>query len=210
MNKKSKISIAALAAAVIASGAFYSAYLAQSGAEAEQLCQTRDEAMANTQGKMDVKEPTYLPEGYHILCADGTPEIVLLFYGQADSVNKEEANRVQLIEDGAILVAAKRYDAETDDAYNTRDREAEIRRAFEGVDPKVETRLTEVNGNLAAVREMCEDCGKSFITYEDGSTEQVGTSSMPSVIEFYNGDMKYRIEAYLPSSELEKVAQSLE
>ncbi|WP_415282912.1 hypothetical protein [Candidatus Nitrososphaera sp. FF02] len=210
MNKKSKISIAALAAAVIASGTFYSAYLAQSGTEAEELCQTRDEAMANTQGKMDVKEPTYLPEGYHTLCADGTPEIVLLFYGQADSANKEEANRVQLIEDGAILVAAKRYDAETDDAYNTRDREAEIRRAFEGVDPKVETRLTEINGNLAAVREMCEDCSKSFVTQEDGSTEQMGTSSMPSVIEFYDGDMKYRIEAYLLSAELEKVAQSLE
>lgn len=208
MNKKIKISIAAVAV-VVASGVFYSAYLMQSNAAADLLCTSKDEAMAVTQGKLAMKEPTYLPEGYQFLCADGNPEYVLLYYGPPDAV-KGEPSRNELISNGAILVGGKRFDREADEVYDIRDRQSDIENAFAGLDPKIQTRLTEINGNLAAVREMCEDCGKGVITQEDGSTEQTSTFAIPTVIEFYDGDVKYRLEAYLPSEELEKVALSLQ
>lgn len=209
MEKKIRISLAGLAGSILALGVVLSVYLAQSNAEAEQLCQNIVEAIANTEGKMEAKEPMYLPNGFRMICADGAPEVLLLFYGKGDPIEKEKANRVELVENGAIFVGAKRFDPETDDAYYTKDRKAEIKKTFDGVDPKVETYLTEINGNLAAVRESCEDCGKSFITYENGTTVQVGTFSMPSVVVFYDGDQQYRIEGYVPAAELEKVAQSL-
>lgn len=208
MNKKIKISIAVVAAVVIASGVFYSAYLMQSTAAADVLCTNKDEAMEVTQGKLAMKEPTYIPVGYQFLCADGNPEYVLLYYGPPDAI-KGEPSRNELIDNGAILVGGKRFDREADEAYDVRDRKSDIENAFTGVDPKIETRLTEINGNLAAVREMCEDCGKGTVTYEDGRTEETGTFAIPTIIEFYDGDVKYRLEAHLPSVELEKVAESL-
>lgn len=39
--------------------------------------------------------------------------------------------------------------------------------------------------------------------------EMTSELRIPTIIEFYDGDVKYRLEAYLPSAELEKVAQSL-
>lgn len=176
---------------------------------AEQFCQSREEALAKTEGKMQVKEPTYIPEDYMLVCADGSPEVLLLFYGDGRILEREKANRNDLIDNGAILIATKRFDAETDDAYGIKDRDSEIRQMFDGPNKQLETRLTEINGNLAAVREMCQDCGQSFITQEDGKTVQMGTYALPSIIAFYDGDQMYRLEAYQPSEELEKIANSL-
>lgn len=208
MNKKTRISIAGAGAVVIALGVFYSVYPMQPTAAADVLCQSKDEAMEVTRGKLAMKEPTYLPAGYQFLCADGNPEYVILYFGPSDAV-KGEPTRNELISNGAILVGAKRFDREADEVYDIRDRKSDIENAFAGLDPRIETRLTEISGNLAAVREMCEDCGKGVVTYEDGHSEETSTFPIPTVIEFYDGDVKYRLEAYLPSNELEMVAQSL-
>lgn len=200
--------MAAVAAVVVAAGVLYSGYQMQPTAAADVLCQSKEDAMALTQGKLAMKEPTSLPEGYQFLCADGNPEYVILYYGPSDAV-KGEPSRNELISNGAIFVGAKRFDKEADEVYDVRDRKSDIENAFSKLDPKIQTRLTEINGNLAAVREMCEDCGKGVVTYEDGTTEETSTFPIPTVIEFYDGDVKYRLEAYLPSAELEKVAQSL-
>jgi hypothetical protein len=209
MERKIKIAIMSAAAGILALGIIVSAYLSPPSAEAEELCQTVEQAAARTEGKMEVKAPGYLPEGYRPICADGSPDVLLLFYGTGEPLDREQVNRVELVDSGAILVASKRFGSESDDAYYEKDRRAEIERMFNGENPDVKTGLTVINGNLAAVREECKGCGKSFVTHEDGTTVQVGTFSLPSAIVYYDGDQQYRIEGYVPLAELEKIAQSL-
>src|SRR5690606_9185147 len=161
--------------------------------------------------KLTMKEPTYLPEGYQFLCAEGTLTYVILYYGSPEVLsNVDLPTRNELIGNGAIFVGAQRADPEADDAYYLRDRKSAIENYFKDQGTAVETRLTEINGNLAAVREMCDNCGQGFITHEDGRTEQVGSFPLQTVITFYDEDVLYRLEAFMPSTELEKVAQSLE
>ena len=211
MNKTIKISIVAVAAVAIVSGVFYSLYLPQSPAVADPYCQTKEEAMAVPQGKLAMKEPTYLPEGYQFLCAEGTSHYVILYYGSSEVLsNVDLPTRNELIDNGAIFIAAVRADPEADDAYYLIDRKSAIEKYFNDQGTAIETRITEINGNLAAVREMCEDCGQGFITYEDGQTEQTSSFPVPAVIVFYDEDVRYRLEAFMPSTELEKVARSLE
>lgn len=200
----------AVAAVAIVSGIFYSTYLTQSPAGADLYCQTKEEATAVTEGKLATKEPTYLPEGYQFLCADGNPTFVLLYYGSPELLSDVNVpTRNELIDNGARLVGAKRADPEADETYYLIDRKTAIENYFKDQGQGIETRVTEINGNLAAVREMCEDCGQGFITNGDGQTEQVGSFPLQTVITFYDGDVLYRLEAFMPSMELEKVAQSL-
>lgn len=178
-------------------------------AGAEQFCQTKEEAQAIAGDKIQVKEPTYLPAGYKPICADGSPDTVLLFYGDGRALAGEKANRNVLLENGAVLIATKRFDKETDQAFLTRDKKAEIEHMFTGVNPDIKSRLTKINENIAAVREQCQDCGKSFITYQNGTSIQTGTYGLSSIIVFYDWDQQYWIEAYRPSQELERIANSL-
>jgi hypothetical protein len=170
MQKKiTTILMATLVAGVIAIGAVYASNNLteqQSGksatgdnlqtAGAEQFCQTREQALAKTDGKLQVKEPTYLPAGYKFACADvipdDSPEMALMFYGNGTPLEKEKANRNDLIANGAILVATKHADPEVTD------RKSEIEHSFnDGINPALKTRLIEINGNIAAVREQCQD-----------------------------------------------------
>ncbi|AIF83249.1 hypothetical protein NTE_01176 [Candidatus Nitrososphaera evergladensis SR1] len=217
-KKTTTIVMAALIACVVAIGAIYASNnlaLQPNGTgskavgsdfqtvSAEQFCQTREEALAKTEGKIQVKEPTYLPAEYKFVCGDGSPDVVLMFYGGGRPLEKSQLNRNGLIESGAVLVATKHAEPDIPD------RKAEIEASFQGVNPDLKTRITEINGNVAAVREQCQDCGKGFLTYENGTTVQTGSFGLTSIIVFYDGNQKYLLEAYMPSDELEKIAKSL-
>jgi len=219
VQKKTIILVAAVLAGglVVVALAYSSSNMAQlsvmdtndlQAASAVQFCESKEQALAQAGNKVQVKVPSYLPTGYNLICADGTEDVVLLFYGDSKPIEAGKANRDDLIKNGAILVGTKLFNNETDSAYYVKDRKAEIEHLFDG-NPQLKTRLTEINGNLAAVREMCKDCGQSILTYQNGTSIQTGGFPLPSVITYYDGDQMYRIEAYKPSQELEKIANSL-
>lgn len=212
MNKKQMTLMSILIVGVAAAGIMYAVSTTiksanpgdSQNAGAQQFCQTRDEAVAKTEGKIQVKEPSYLPNGYNFQCADGSTDSLLLFYGDGRSIDMEKANRNDLIANGSILIATRRADPQVTD------RDYEIKHMFDNkTNPDQKTRLTDINGNLAAVREQCTDCGKGFITYENGTTVQTGSFGLPSDIIYYDGGQQYLIEANMPSEVLEKIAISI-
>lgn len=128
-----------------------------------------------------------------------------MFYGDDRPLEPQDYNRNGLIENGAILVGTRFANPQIID------KNAYIESmAADAANPDIKNRLTEINGNIAAVRDQCQECGKGVITWENGTTLQTGTFSIPTVIMFFDGNQEYRLEAYMPSEELEKVAKSLD
>lgn len=171
----------------------------------DQICLPKELALTKAQDGLQVKEPKYLPQGYRFVCSDVTPGYVLMFYGDDRPLEPQDYNRNGLIENGAILVGTRFANPQIID------KNAYIESmAADAANPDIKNRLTEINGNIAAVRDQCQECGKGVITWENGTTLQTGTFSIPTVIMFFDGNQEYRLEAYMPSEELEKVAKSLD
>jgi hypothetical protein len=153
-----------------------------------------------------MKKPPYFLPGYDLQCAQASPIDARLFYNKT----KIDANwsESEIIQRGGILISSSLSDKTTDPAYHQRNITNSMIKAHEQIGPEFSS-LSTINGNIALVREMCDSCGNFTANYSDGSTISIGVPA-PSRIIFYDGDVLYSLEGYIPSMHLEQIAKSME
>jgi hypothetical protein len=162
--------------------------------------------MANS--NLTIKHPTFLPTGYSLECAwaDNSSFALLLWN---HSITSPRELQDDLLAKGTISIEGNLFNAHRDPAYYIKNRTAEITSTVKDWQPQYHSsRLTKIEGHLAAVREQCDNCGIALARLSDGSliTRNFPT---PTWIIYYDGDILYRIIGNFPSTTLERIGDSL-
>ncbi len=155
--------------------------------------------------KYHMKKPPYFLAGYDLQCAQASPIDARLFYNKTKIDGNLSESKI--IQQGGILISSSLSDETTDPAYHQRNITNSMIKSHEQIGPEF-SRISSINGNIALVREMCDSCGNFTANYSDGSTVSIGVPA-PSWIFFYDEDVLYSIEGYIPSIDLEQIAKSM-
>ncbi|GEM_PF-3553451 len=154
----------------------------------QQICPSLTVARLET--PLQIKQPSWLPDGYSLKCANADRLGYSLLYWNQSSISIVGWQNNKMVSKGAIAISALLDNPSTDPAYYIKNRTAELESIYKELKPTFQTRITNISGHLAVIREQ--------------SLELV-----PTMILFYDGDLLYSISGYHPSAVLERVADSL-
>ena len=154
-----------------------------------------------------VKVPSYLPSGYQFIGAQASPIDGRLLYWNKTTAEHDFAGTRQMAE-GAIVISYLFTDEKLIPADQTENRTATMISLYnELIQDHREARLTHINGNLALVREGCS-CLTESTAYSE-KLETVIYVPLTTRIMYFDENIEYSIESLLPSSILERIAQSM-
>ena len=156
--------------------------------------------------KYHIKKPPYFLPGYSLQCAQASPSDARLYYNKT----KIDGNLSQseIIQRGGILVSSSLINETMDPANRQGNITDSMIKDHEQMGPEFSS-LSTINGNIALLKEMCDSCVNFTAGYPDGSNISIGVPS-PSRVTFYDGDVVYSLEGYIPSIHLEQIAKSME
>lgn len=154
-----------------------------------------------------LKIPFDLPNGYEFIGAQASSIDARLMYWNQTITDGNFASPQQIAQ-GAIVLLYKLDNEKTNPAYHIVNRTAVIISLSDELTPNFKVRLVPILGNLALVREGCDSCGVQSAIFSNNSTITTSVPA-PTLIMFFDDDVQYVVESSLPSSILEKIAQSM-
>jgi hypothetical protein len=153
-----------------------------------EICPSLTVAMFET--PLQIKQPSWLPDGYGLKCANGDRFNYSLLYWNQSIISIVDLQNGRIASKGGITIMVSLDSPDNDPAYYIKNRTAEIESIYKELKPTFQTRLTSIEGHLAVVRE-----------------QSLGLT--PTMILFYDGDLLYSVWGYHPSTVLERIANSI-
>lgn len=157
--------------------------------------------------KQDLRQPTYLPEGYEYKCGHAEKtEANILYWNQPLDKNAYRLDVINSVstEKGSIFFRVA-------DAPEITNSTKAVMNDYDNIiknNPALESQLIDINGRSAWGHEAVPDGGKQTAEFPDDKIITT-TYDMPARLRIYDNGQIIRFEGFVPLEELIKMAKSL-
>jgi len=161
------------------------------------------------QSDSSLQSPSLLLDGYEYKCGKSTGHEMDLTYGPINFHITKDRNKN--LANGFVFF--KVYDeakisGQSFSSKNATDLVTGLYQQEKTVNQSSNISLQSINGKTAFVRDGCLDCGVQTAKFQN-ETPTGHTFQIPSQVLFIDGSIVYNFEAFLPSSTLVQIAQSI-